>query len=154
MKRTLFLLSAVVLLSSCGSAQDTQGNLSQVGLPVRKIVLASGEKQFVVHAEIARTDQERSIGLMYRTHLQQGRGMLFVFDQEQPMSFWMKNTLIPLDIVFFDKHGRYVSALTMNPCTSDPCPLYNSLGAAQYVLEVPAHTLRNQGIDSHWSLKL
>lgn len=152
MKRMVILSLSLLLLASCGD--PPQGNLAQQGLPFRTITLSSGDRKLAVRAEIARTVEERSIGLMYRTELPQGSGMLFVFEQEIPMSFWMKNTLIPLDIIFFDSTGKYVSTLTMNPCLWDPCPLYDSAGPAQYVLEIPAGTVQEQGIDAEWILEL
>lgn len=74
--------------------------------------------------EVARTQQQQQIGLMYRTSLAANRGMLFSFDPPRPVSFWMKNTKIPLDMIFLQA-GR-VKAISANvpPCTADPCPSY------------------------------
>lgn len=76
---------------------------------------------------------------MGRTSMSPGiMGMLFVFDTAQERSFWMKNTLMPLDILFFAANGTFVSWQRMDPCKADPCPSYYSNGSAQYALEVPA----------------
>ena len=68
-------------------------------------------------------------------------GMLFVFPVDSDGGFWMKNTLIPLDIVFFTADGGFVDALTMAPCTEDPCPTYRPGGSYRYALEAPAGDL-------------
>lgn len=105
-----------------------------------------------VQAELARTDAERSTGLMHRTHLDADAGMLFVFDEPQELSFWMKNTLIPLDIAFFDAAGTFVSATSMEPCRADPCPSYPSYGAATYALEVNEGFLKKHGVREGWMM--
>lgn len=87
--------------------------------------------------EIADTDAARAQGLMQRTHLDDDAGMLFIFPDEQVRAFWMKNTLIPLDILYFDGAGELVSArLGAPPCTTVRCPGYASRGPARYVLEL------------------
>lgn len=89
--------------------------------------------------EIADDDAERERGLMFRDALAADRGMLFVFTREEPLSFWMKNTRIPLDILYFDGSRRFVSmAQGVPPCTMDPCRSYPSAGPARYVLELKA----------------
>jgi uncharacterized protein len=74
--------------------------------------------------EVARTSQEQSTGLMNRTELAKNRGMLFVFSPPRPVSFWMKNTLIPLDMIFVSNGVvKYIGAQIL-PCKADPCPAY------------------------------
>lgn len=65
-------------------------------------------------------------------------GMLFVFDDERPRSFWMLNTLIPLDIWWFDAGGVLLGSTFMEPCTTDPCPSYPSPGPTKWALETAA----------------
>jgi uncharacterized membrane protein (UPF0127 family) len=74
--------------------------------------------------EVARTQEEQSTGLMYRKELVDDRGMLFEFDPPRPVNFWMKNTLIPLDIIFLHKDVVKHIALDVPPCQGDPCPTY------------------------------
>jgi uncharacterized protein len=74
--------------------------------------------------EVARTSQEQSTGLMNRAELAGNRGMLFVFSPPRPVSFWMKNTLIPLDMIFVSNGVvKYIGAQIL-PCKQDPCPTY------------------------------
>ncbi len=93
----------------------------------------------VVFVELAETQNEISRGLMFRNELAPNHGMLFIFNQEQHSAFWMKNVLIPLDIIFISA-GLKVMSITKNvqPCVTNPCPLYRSKGPAKYVLEVNA----------------
>src|SRR5574337_1112000 len=80
--------------------------------------LALAGHRFTV--EIAATDATRERGLMFRTHLAANHGMLFVFPDAQTRYFWMKNTLIPLDIIFFDAHQRLINvAADTPPCKAD-----------------------------------
>lgn len=90
-----------------------------------------------IAVELATDAASRERGLMFRSELEKGHGMLFAFPQEQPRWFWMKNTLIPLDILYFDSNAKLVSMqLNVPPCKSDPCPSYASNGPARYVLEL------------------
>jgi uncharacterized membrane protein (UPF0127 family) len=97
-----------------------------------------------IRVELAESDPTRARGLMYRTSLEQDQGMLFVFPDERRRSFWMKNTCIPLDMLFIDKSGTIVGILENVPTLSQvsrgvPCP-------AAYVLEVNAGWTREQGV--------
>lgn len=97
--------------------------------------------------EFAVTDDQRALGLMNRTHMAADHSMLFVFADDEPRSFWMKNTLIPLDILYFDKDLRLVSMqLNAQPCKADPCETYPSDGNARYVLELNAGTAGKLGL--------
>ncbi len=90
--------------------------------------------------EVALADRPdlRRRGLMGVTDLGGLDGMLFVFGEDVDGGFWMKDTVIPLDIAFFDAEGRVVDWLTMDPCLADPCPTYTPGGSYRYALETPA----------------
>ena len=93
-----------------------------------------GSAKFQV--EVMDDAAERSRGLMHRPHLGKFSAMLFVYERERPLSFWMKNTLIGLDILFFDGAGRLVN-IRADAIPGDETPL-RSTGPAQYVLEINA----------------
>lgn len=102
----------------------------------------------VVTLELALTAEERQQGLMYRPTLPDDRGMLFLFAESGRQSIWMKNTLVPLDIVFLDERGTIVD-LTANaqPCHADPCPTYPSSERALAVLELAAGSAEKHGLE-------
>ena len=105
--------------------------------------------------EFATDDASREHGLMMRTTLAPDHGMLFVFSYQAPQAFWMKNTLIPLDILYFDTDRRLVSTqLNVPPCKADPCPVYPSNAPARYVLELSAGTVNRIGVKVGDELKI
>ncbi|MEL1266081.1 DUF192 domain-containing protein [Pseudoxanthomonas putridarboris] len=118
------LLALALLLSGCANA----------GNPWVEI----GGERFSV--EIADDDAERARGLMFRDRLADGTGMLFIHDREEPQAYWMKNTRIPLDILYFDDDRKLVSQRRDTPPCSggNACPSYPSGRPARYVLELNA----------------
>lgn len=103
-----------------------------------------------VEAEIVASFADRERGLMHRTQLGESQGMLFIFAGEQPLTFWMKNTLIPLDIGFFDESGHLVNVLTMQP-DAEGTPdnqrrTYSSGAPAMYALEMNAGWFARHGM--------
>lgn len=109
-------------------------------LPTQEFSLKTSKGETKLSLEVADSSQERTRGLMYRTKLAEGSGMWFVFEDETPRTFWMKNTKIPLDVIFFDKNKRAVSVVeNLLPCLEklpENCMRYSSKKAAAYALEV------------------
>jgi len=100
----------------------------------KKIEFESGK---TINIEIANTPKTREAGLMNRRELLKDAGMLFIFDREETRNFWMKNTLISLDMIFLNKDKEVVYIIkSAEPCTKEPCLVYNSKYPAKYVLEV------------------
>jgi len=101
----------------------------------------------VITLELAITPEEVANGLMFRPSLRDDRGMLFLFQVERVPSFWMKNTIIPLDLVFFDGAGTVVDIIEdAQPCAVDPCPQYIPDAPARTVLEIPAGIVARHGL--------
>jgi uncharacterized membrane protein (UPF0127 family) len=101
----------------------------------------------VIKLELAETPEEHRQGLMFRSHLEADHGMLFLFDQEGFPSFWMKNTWIPLDMVFLDSKGTVTHvAASVPPCRSEPCPEYTPDKPSSAVLELNAGTAARHGV--------
>ncbi|MGN6512661.1 MAG: DUF192 domain-containing protein [Lysobacteraceae bacterium] len=128
--KTLVVAAALLLGGCAGNAQwvELHGQRYQV--------------------EIARTDAERERGLMFRDALPSGRGMLFIHVRQEPLAYWMKNTRIPLDILYFDEARHLVSQQRdVPPCTlGDACPPYPSSAPARYVLELNAGEAARLGL--------
>ena len=110
-------------------------------------------KRFTV--EIADDQAERSRGLMFRDEMDAERGMIFIHDEEAPQAYWMKNTKIPLDILYFDRARKLVSAQErVPPCSlGDQCPPFASTGPALYVLELNAGLVESMGVKPGDELK-
>lgn len=107
-----------------------------------EIVTKSGVHVFAV--EMAKTEEERAKGLMYRKELPEGRGMLFDFSPEQNVSMWMKNTFISLDMIFIRSDGRILRIAENTEPQSEK--IISSGGPAKGVLEVIGGTARKFGI--------
>jgi uncharacterized membrane protein (UPF0127 family) len=107
-----------------------------------------------VTAELAVTDEQRSRGLMFREKVLPDQGMLFVFESEGAHQFWMKNTLVPLDMLWLDSAKRVIYiAANVPPCKEDPCPSYGPAVPARYVLELRGGGAAENGIKLHDQLQ-
>lgn len=106
------------------------------------VPLFIGSNKFIV--EVADSEEARIRGLMFRESIPDNYGMLFVFDEENIRSFWMKNTLIYLDIIYLNKNKRIVDMyINVPPCKNDPCKNYISAEPAKYVLELKGNRVKD-----------
>lgn len=145
--RIALLLCAVLpTFAACQngrSAAQPAGTAPAAGGP--RVLLHGGDGRTIpIRVELARTERERERGLMYRNHLEPDAGMLFIFDHEGPLSFWMKNTFIPLDMIFMDRDRRIVGIVeNAAPETETPRGVQ---GFSRYVLEIGGGLSRQWGV--------
>jgi uncharacterized membrane protein (UPF0127 family) len=133
-----------LLFALSGFAYGAPGSEGALKFEMRNLSISrSGGGPVSMEAELARTDQERSRGLMHRKNLDDGKGMLFIFERDQIMSFWMKNTLIPLSIAFIASDGRIIEIKDMEPLNETPVRSSRSVRCA---LEVPQGWFSRAGI--------
>lgn len=138
-RRRTLALGGAVLLAGCAGQAESQ---TRTHLEALEIVTREGRHRFKV--EIADDDAERARGLMHRRSLAADRGMLFIFPDERPVAFWMRNTLIPLDMIFIRANGtiRSIAHETV-PLDETPVP---SGGPVRAVLEVAGGRARQLGV--------
>ena len=102
-----------------------------------------------LRVQVARTEEQRERGLMSVRHLPPHTGMVFVFDQDAPVAFWMKDTLVPLDMVFLSASGNVRTVFAKVPVVSPQLPdaaIPLEQGTAKYVIELPAGEAANDGL--------
>ena len=125
---------------ACGSAEDSDPNAP----PALSIRTEDGIVSLEV--QVADTPAERRTGLMGRESLSPYDGMVFVWDEPLVTTFWMKDTLIPLSIAFWDEGGRIISILDMDPCTEDECPSYGPEQPFVGAVEVARGAFERHGV--------
>ena len=127
-------LLALLILTICCAHASADTALPEIALEIK------GHKLL---AEVAANDNSRTTGLMHRRMMPENRGMLFVFAQVQPLSFWMMNTHLRLSIAFVDEQGIIVNIADMQPLTTDPHP---SSKPAKFALEMNQGWFARRGI--------
>jgi uncharacterized protein len=132
----LFLVLAVVLPAAAVASPGFQRGTATIAPG------AGGPARVVLKVELARTHAERERGLMNRRSLAAKAGMAFLYPQAHRGGYWMKDTLIPLDIAFADARGKILRIFTMQPCRRDPCRIYDPEVAYRSALEVNAGSFR------------
>jgi uncharacterized membrane protein (UPF0127 family) len=132
-------LALALLAAACAEAPANSASAS-----AGSAVVLNGHH---ISVEIAADDTSRAHGLMDRTSMPEDHGMLFVFPSSAVQTFWMKDTLIPLDMLFLDAHRRVVAVqANAQPCTADPCRIYPSTKPARYVLELNGGAAAKLGV--------
>ena len=127
MKKPIILIwvSLILIISGCMSTQEQK--------KIQKVCF--NENCYSV--ELAQTDEQRQTGLMGREHLDKDKGMLFIYEDDGVYTFWMKNTLIPLDMIWIDKNATVARIIkNAEPCGKEYCPSINPNKKAKYVLEI------------------
>lgn len=132
MKKSIFLLGLLLFLVAC-TAEKTIIQKVKIGENMLKV-------------EVADTPEKKMHGLMFRSSLDSDMGMIFPFEEESEKRFWMKDTLIPLDMIFINKDKVIVNITTAVPCRKMPCMDYPSGTPAMYVLEINAGEAEKRNI--------
>jgi len=140
--RRLLLLGLILCVSCSGEEERSPAPEAEASVTIRT---ASGPVELDV--ELADTNRERSVGLMGRETIGPHDGMAFTFGEPIEGTFWMKDTLIPLSIAFWDADGRIVGILDMAPCTDDPCPTYGPGVPFVGALEVEQGGFEEHGVE-------
>ena len=126
---SLLLVGSFLLLISCAGKKAVTDSPNP---PLKTALIKVGSAE--VLAEIARTEVERERGLMFRTSLEDGKGMLFIFDKDEMLSFWMKNTLIPLSLAYIASDGTIRQIVELEPQSLQAVQAERSV---RYALEMP-----------------
>jgi uncharacterized membrane protein (UPF0127 family) len=134
LKLLFFLIFSFGTLFSCKALEKFEK---------RELVIEGKAGSVTLTAELAITPAQREQGLMYRKELKDGEGMLFVFESDQVLSFWMKNTLVPLSIAYISHDGRILEIYDMQPQNLDPV---HSSRSVRYALEVPQGWFARTGL--------
>jgi uncharacterized membrane protein (UPF0127 family) len=143
MHRVALTIVVLVLATAC-SYGDGQG---QDEFAKATLLIETDNGSRLLTVEVAETVEQRQQGLMNRETLGADAGMVFVFFRPSSSGFWMKDTLIPLSIAFFDVDGKILRILDMDPCRRDPCEIYTPGVTYMGALEV------NQGAFDAWGVE-
>ena len=137
MKKTILIIATLLLLTPLLSCKSQK-------LPVKDVkIIRQDGTEFIVKAEIAEKAEDRNHGFMERKTIPDGTGMLFIFERDQILSFWMHNTPHPLSIAYIDSKGKIRNINDMNPYSRDSIL---STVSVRYALEVPQGWFKKNGI--------
>lgn len=140
----ILLLCVACLLATLGSPLRAPAQQQDLTFPESRLTVKSGGDRFKFHVELALTPEQRSRGLMFRTDLPESRGMLFDFGRPSVVTMWMRNTYIPLDMLFIDEHGGITRiAANTEPLSEETI---SSGGPVRAVLELRGGITEKLGI--------
>src|SRR3990170_8404628 len=159
MRHAMFLLTLALVLGACVGGDSGETAREPEGCPsptapqpgptfgTGRALIDTDEGSVLVDLEVAERDEQRFRGLMFRDCLPADSGMAFIYFDETSGGFYMKITLMPLSIAFFDEEGLILEILDMEPCEEDPCEIYDPGVAYFGALEV------NQGAFERWGVE-
>ena len=133
----MIVLALCAALAACGPGGPP---------PPPYLAIEATDATRFVRVEIAETEAQRQRGLMGRTSIEEDAGMLFVWPEDTSSGFWMKDTPLRLSIAFISVEGRILRMFDMEPCTADPCPVYDPGMSYRMALEVRQGALDRQGV--------
>ena len=138
LKKSILVAATLITVLSCASCKSKK-------LPVTELTITRADgTTTIVKAEVAQKEEERNYGFMNRKNIPDGTGMLFVFEKEQILSFWMKNTPHPLSIAYIDSRGKIRNIYDMTPFSLTPI---KSTSSVRYALEVPQGWYKENNIN-------
>lgn len=155
MQRHQWLILAVLFTIAPGCARGQEPGepkarppaTSERGLPLADLQITDGQSvKAKLTVDIAETPDAQATGLMNVSELPRSQGMIFLFERPTNGSFYMKNTLIPLDIAFWDESMKIIDIKQMQPCEADPCPTYAASGRYVGALEVNLGVLQANNV--------
>lgn len=144
------IISLVVAITIVSATSYSNSSIGESQLSGADATVYTGEENFSIDLEIADTPEERLRGLMYRRSLEENHGMLFIFPEEKKRSFWMKNTYIPLDIIYLNENKTIVDIDLADPqpnTSEENLKLYPSEKPAKYVIEMNQGFSENNSVD-------
>lgn len=136
----LLLLVLAVLTAGCSAAESSNYGSGSV------TIINQDSERVSFRVEVPKTSDGFMKGLMFRESLPAGSGMLFIYPDSALRSFWMKNMLIPLDIIFIDENLTVRKVVHAVPCVKEPCEIYSSGSEAKYVLEINENLAERRSI--------
>ncbi len=139
-----YIAAAFIAFAPLFTAVNVAAQQPRVAFTTSELSIESGGKQHQFKVEMADNDERRTIGLMYRSTMAPDAGMLFDFKRDQPVSMWMRNTLIPLDMLFISRDGRVVNIAERTVPLSEAT--ISSNGDVRAVLEVNGGTAQRLGL--------
>jgi uncharacterized membrane protein (UPF0127 family) len=145
MRRNALVGLVVLALAAC--ANDAEPVHGAAGNRILVQIQTDGGTIELENLEVARTPEARAQGLMGRTSLPRDGGMAFLFEGQTTGAFWMKDTLIPLSILFWQSDGRIIDIFDMRPCRSDPCPVYRASGPYVGAIEMNRGAFERLGVE-------
>lgn len=143
------LLAAIVVACDRGGsvAESPSPDESRPAFDQGTVVIETDDQPVIFRVEVAQTPEQRAYGLMNREQLDDDAGMVFLFFEEHRGGFWMKDTLIPLSIAFFDVDGEILRILDMVPCEEEPCKVYDPGVTYSGALEVNRGAFEREGVE-------
>jgi hypothetical protein len=145
MQRLVSIALIVLTLATCADdAEPVHGTATN---PILVRIRTAGGTVELENLDLARTPEAWARGLMGRSSLPEDGGMVFLFDAQTRAAFWMKDTLIPLSILFWQDDGRIIDILDMSPCRADPCPVYRASAPYVGAIEMSRGAFERLGVE-------
>lgn len=148
MKIRFLAVALILLCAGCDSYGGEGSATPSPSLNPATAMIDTDDGIVLVNTEVADSPEERAVGLMNRESLPEDAGMMFLYFEESTSGFWMKDTLIPLSIAFFDRDGTILAILDMEPCKTESCKTYDPGVPYWGALEV------NQGAFDEWGVEV